>query len=103
MAVKKAFNKGEVAHIRNNKRGKGFMIQADSPVTIIGHSKCDDKHGAYLYDIEVLNPKTNELVQLEGWITQFDVYTKEEWEKHQEQEQKLKNLMAKAKERGVEI
>jgi hypothetical protein len=75
----RCFNVGDTAHLSRNLRGRGFMLKLYEPVTVKGYHKINDAHGGWLYDIEVVHPKTKVVVILEKWVTQSDLVHPETW------------------------
>lgn len=89
MSIKREFSPGDVAHLTSNKRMRGYILPMESPVTITGFKKINEKSGAYSYSIEVVNPKTNETEHYDEWFTQFDFYSNQMWQKNVQQKEIL--------------
>ena len=71
------FKVGDIAHMRENKRGNGIMLKNRMPVKIVGVHKYGK---SYHYDIEVTHPKTKEVKVLEEWVTQDNLIPPDMWE-----------------------
>ena len=86
------FEIGEIAELNKNMRAKGFMLTVGTKVKIVNHHKISIDSGSYSYDIEVINPKTNELVILNGWVSQFDLKSRRELEESNQMKEKNRFL-----------
>ncbi len=93
--MKREFNDGDTAYLTNGKRMKGFTLSAGNSVKIVKGEKISEKHGGYLYTIEVTNPKTNKTIVLDGWLTQHDLMSKAMHNKMMQQEKLIEDLEAK--------
>lgn len=85
--MKREFKNGDIAYLTKGKRMKGFNLSEGDSVMILKGEKILDKHGGYLYTIEAVNPKTNEKIILDGWLTQNDLMSKNMYNKKIEQEE----------------
>ncbi len=100
--MKRWFNEGDIAHMNKNRRGDGFNLKINQPVKILKWVKIDQKAGAYMYTIEVENPKTKEPVILEEWVTQLHLIHPDFWKESQAMKKEIERLEKELAEKGVE-
>lgn len=96
--MKREFNIGDIAHLTNGKRMKGYNLPVETGVEIIGYKRISKQYGAYSYGVKVTNPKTGKEEIYEDWFTQFDFMTKETAKKMNEQNRLISDLMKRNKE-----
>lgn len=99
--MKKEFNEGDIAYIGRNIKVKFFdgydtrtrILKCDTEVKILKSERISDKCGKYGYYIEILlNDKP---VKSTHSISQFDFYSKNQWQTKLHQEALLKELSKK--------
>ena len=99
--IKKEFKKGDIAYIGRNIRVKFLVgndikvktLKCDTEVTIVGHEKIADKYGKYGYFIEFKD--SDILMKSTHTISQFDFYSKYQWETKIKQEELIRKLLEK--------
>lgn len=98
--MKKEFKIGDIAYIGRNMKVKFIddnevitlkNIKSDTPVKIINSEKISAKHGGYGYFIEIIIDKI--AFKSTHSISQFDFYSKKQWETKLMQEELIKKLI----------
>lgn len=98
--MKKEFNINDIAYLSNGKRMRGYTLPSESTVTIVKSKKISDKHGAYSYSVEAINPKNGIEEIYDDWFTQFDFLTKSMAEKMLKQEREIEELNRKLEDQN---
>lgn len=97
--MKREFNIGDIAHLTNGKRMRGYNLPVTTGVEIVGYKRISKQHGAYSYSVKVVNPKTEKEEIYEDWFNQFDFMTKVSAKKMLEQNKLIAELMKSKEER----